>query len=93
MQSPIKFELKVTVGNLITIAILCVGGITGYIRLENKVEMVISEFIEHKVAQAEESKAYVRKDVQETRNQFIDRQLERIQNQLNDILIEIKRIQ
>jgi hypothetical protein len=87
MTEPLKkmFEMKITVGNLITIALIIVGGLIGYTRLEDQVNTIIDDYHEHKTIQIMEQQNFVRKDVQETRNRFIDQKLDMIQDRLDAI--------
>ena len=79
-------DWKITFGNIITIAVLLIGGIIGFQKLAVRVETLTEELHEHKVQQESDNAFFVRKDVQDTRNRFVDEKLDRIERKL-DILI------
>jgi len=80
------FDWSITFGNVLTILIFIVGGIVGYIRLQERVDMMSRELMDHKRYQQSEMREFVRKDVQDTRNSFIDRQLQSMQEKLDKII-------
>ncbi len=84
------FNWQITFGNILTILVFVVGGIAGYARLEEQVSNMARDLEEHKVNQQIEMKELVRRDVQETRNSFIDQQLKNITEKLDKILTEIR---
>ncbi len=87
------FESKVTIGNLLTIAVFIIGGVAGYTRLESQVANLQTSFKDHNIQQAIERNEYVRKDVQNERNKFIDQQLSEIKERLDEILRAVKAVQ
>lgn len=84
------FEPSFTIGNIITIITFLVGGLIGYVRLSDKVDLIAAQLYEHKVQQTKTEDSYVRRDVQETRNRFIDQQLSEMNSKLDTLLKEIK---
>lgn len=80
------FSWQITFGNLLTIAVFIIGGLIGYVRLEERVNLMAKDLTEHKSAQTAQMNEFVRRDVQETRNSFIDRQLATMQEKLDKIL-------
>jgi len=79
-------EGKVTWGNVLTLVIMLVSMGVGYVKLIDRVDIIAKELAEHKMMQMQENAAFVRKDVQETRNRFVDEKLDRIERKV-DILI------
>ena len=86
------FDWTVTFGNILTIGVFIIGGVLGYARLEEQVTAMRLELTEHKTLQTEQLKEFQRRDVQDTRNRFIDESLVQIKEQLAAVLKEIKRI-
>jgi hypothetical protein len=80
------FDWQVSLGNILTILIFIISGFVYYTRLEDQVSAIIREFAEHKNVQNYEMTQVVRKDVQDTRNRFIDQQLNDINDKLDKLL-------
>lgn len=81
-----NFSWQITFGNILTIIIFVIGGLLGYARLEERVNQMARDLADHKQQQINQMNELVRRDVQETRNSFIDRQLEDMQIKLDKIL-------
>jgi len=84
------FDWRISFGNIITIIVLLISLAIGYTRLEDKVSDIAADLSEHKYEQADDMRQFVRKDVQDTRNIFIDKQLNDIQNKLDQIIKLVK---
>jgi len=84
------FDWQITFGNILTIIVLIIAFAVGYIRLQDEVLNMKADIADHKAEQAVELQQMVRKDVQETRNSFIDRQLQSMQDKLDTLLREVK---
>lgn len=89
-RTPKVFDWTITFGNLLTILVFIAGGIIGYVRLEQRVNAMAIELAEHKTEQTALMHEYVRRDVQDTRNSFIDKQLAEMKDLLQKILTEVK---
>ncbi len=86
------FDFRINLATVLIVAGAFFTFLTGYTRLQDQVTAMRQEFVDHKVLQSAEAQLYVRKDVQDTRNQFIDRQLQEIKVTLGEILRELKRV-
>ena len=84
------FNWQISFGNIITIVILLISLAVGYTRLQERVSIISTDLSEHKYDQAHQMDNFVRKDVQETRNAFIDKQLDDIQTKLDQIIKLVK---
>jgi len=80
------FDWQISFGNIITIITLLISLAVGYTRLQEKVSIIATDLSEHKYDQAHQMNQFVRKDVQDTRNAFIDKQLYDIQVKLDQII-------
>lgn len=79
MTAPKWLDPKVTLGNIVTIVRVLIALAVGYTKLTATVDRIASELREHKQQQSVEASEFVRKDVLDTRNRFIDERLDDLQ--------------
>lgn len=78
-------DFKITIGNIITVVMIIGGAIFTYATSVSQNDSTKAQLAVHMTDQRSDLSKFVLKDVQETRNKFIDQELSNIDRHLENI--------
>lgn len=80
-----RVEFKITIGNILTIIMIIGGAIFTYATSQSQNDSTKAQLAIHMTDQRSDLAKFVLKDVQDTRNKFIDQELSSIDKHLESI--------
>lgn len=80
------FELKITLGNILTVLVLLAAGYAGYVELRTNYANLDREFRQHEAYDDKRFADYATKDSREMRDKWVD-------DKLSEILERVKSIE
>ncbi len=92
-MTPPRIEWKINAGHLLTLAVLLVGFVAGYAKVQARQDQLEREFHEHQTYDDKRFESYATKDTRAARDQEVNAKFDLVLRQLDEANRRLERIE
>ncbi len=92
-MAPPRIEWKINIGHLITLAVLVIGFVAGYAKVQARQDQLERDFHEHEAYDNKRFETYATKDTRAARDQEVNAKFALVLRQLDEANRRLERIE